>query len=187
MAELQPFITHTPPPVPIGAIWTVGHSNRTLEEFLALLQAHGIRHVLDVRRWPSSHRWPHFGGEALARALVAAGRRYTHLPALGGYRRPRPDSPHLGWTTPGFRGYADHMESPEFAAALEEVVRAAAQGRAALLCAEAIPWRCHRRLIADALVARGLRVLHIVGPGRVEEHRLPPFARVEGGRVRYPG
>ncbi len=166
-------------------VLTVGHSNRTLEEFLALLQAHGVEKVIDVRRFPSSRRYPHFNGPALAAALAAVGIGYRHIPELGGRRRPRPDSVHTAWKTLGFQGYADHMETLAFQMALETVVAEAAQARIALMCAEAFPWRCHRRLIADALVVRGIRVEHIRDLQRREPHRLTPWARVEGTRLIY--
>lgn len=168
-------------------ILTIGHSNRTLEDFLALLQAHGVEKVIDVRRFPNSRRHPHFNGPALAAALAAAGIGYRHIPELGGRRIPRPDSIHTAWRTAGFRGYADHMETPAFQAALEVVIAEAAQVRIALMCAEALPWRCHRRLIADALVVRGIRVEHIRDLHHREPHRLTPWARVEGTRLIYAG
>ncbi len=168
-------------------VLTVGHSNRTLEDFLALLQAHGVEKVIDVRRFPSSRRHPHFNGPALSAALAAVGIGYRHIPELGGRRTPRPDSVHTAWKTPGFRGYADHMETPAFRAALETVLAEAAQARIALMCAEALPWRCHRRLIADALVVRGIQVEHIRDLQRRERHRLTLWARVEGTRLIYAG
>lgn len=166
-------------------VFTVGHSNRSLEAFIALLQAHGVEEVIDVRRFPGSRRFPHFNGPALAAALAAAGIGYRHLPALGGRRPPRPDSVHTAWEAPGFRGYADHMETEAFRAGLGEVLAAAAHRRIALMCAEASPWRCHRRLIADALTVRGVRVEHILDSGRREVHRLPPWVQVEGTRLIY--
>ncbi len=168
-------------------ILTVGHSNRTLEDFLALLQAHGVEKVIDVRRFPSSRRHPHFNGPALAAALAAVGIGYQHIPELGGRRRPRPGSIHTGWRTAGFQGYADYMETPAFQAALEAVIADAAQARVALMCAEALPWRCHRRLIADALLVRGIQVEHIRDPYSRELHRLTPWARVEGTQLIYAG
>jgi uncharacterized protein (DUF488 family) len=141
--------------------------------------------LVDVRRYPGSRRHPQFAREALARTLAEAGIEYRHEPDLGGHRQPREDSPNTAWRNAAFRGYADHMDTPEFAQALERV--RAAPARAAVMCAEAVPWRCHRQLIADALVARGTEVRHIFGPGRAEPHRLHADARVgEGGRVTYP-
>lgn len=168
-------------------ILTIGHSNRTLESFLGLLQAHGVEKVIDVRRFPSSRRHPHFNGPALAAALAALGIGYRHIPELGGRRTPRSDSVHTAWKTPGFQGYADHMETPAFQAALEEVVAEATRARIALMCAEAFPWRCHRRMIADALLIRGIHVEHILDFDRREPHRLTPWARVEGTRLIYAG
>jgi uncharacterized protein (DUF488 family) len=168
-------------------VYTVGHSTRTLEEFLALLGAHGIGGIADVRRYPASRRHPHFAREALARALAAAHVRYDWLPELGGRRPARADSPHVAWRTMGFRGYADHMESAEFHAGLEKLLGLAAARPTAILCAEAVPWRCHRQLIADALVARGVTVLHVTGASAPARHRLSPLARREGDRLIYDG
>lgn len=168
-------------------IYTIGHSTRPLEEFLALLREAGTTLLVDVRIAPGSRRHPQFAGPALARALAEHGIEYLHLRELGGHRRPRPDSPHRGWRVGGFRGYADHMQTPAFAAALDVVVARAANEAVTLMCAEAVPWRCHRRLIADALTVRGIEVVHLLGPSRREVHRLPPFARVEGTSVIYDG
>ncbi|MDQ7842609.1 MAG: DUF488 domain-containing protein [Armatimonadota bacterium] len=164
---------------------TVGHSTRTLDAFLELLRAQGVTCLVDVRVAPGSRRHPHFAREALARALEASGIRYLHIKDLGGWRRPRPDSPHIGWRSEGFRGYADHMETPAFGRALDEVIALAASETVALMCAEAAPWRCHRQLIADALVARGVEVMHLLGPDQVRRHALTSFARLEGTRVIY--
>jgi uncharacterized protein (DUF488 family) len=175
-------ITSALPPV----VWTIGHSTRSGDEFVALLKAHGIATVADVRSIPRSRRHPQFNSETLAAALERDGIAYVHLPALGGLRRPRPDSPNAGWRNEGFRGYADHMQTPEFAAALTALERLAAASRVTVMCAEAVPWRCHRSLLADALVARGVEVRHITGTSAPSPHVLTPFARVEGGRVAYP-
>jgi uncharacterized protein (DUF488 family) len=169
-------------------IWTVGHSTRTLTEFLALLGAHCVRQLVDVRRFPASRRFPHFGREALAAAFTGAGIAYAHEADLGGRRTPRPDSPNSAWRVAGFRGYADYMDSAPFRAALERLEGLAGRAPSAVLCAEAVPWRCHRQLIADALLARGHEVRHILGTNRAEGHQLPPFARVlPDGRLCYPG
>ena len=168
-------------------VYTVGHSTRTLAEFLDLLAHHGIGGIADVRRFPASRRHPHFAREALAGALAAHGIRYDWLPELGGRRPGRPHSPHLAWRNTAFRGYADHMESPEFHAGLDRLLGLAATCPTAVLCAEAVPWRCHRQLIADALVARGLAVRHVTGPGEASPHRLTPFARLDGERIVYDG
>jgi len=166
-------------------IFTVGHSNHPLEKFLAILRAHGVSRVVDVRRYPASRKWPHFGAAALAESLAAEGIDYEGFPDLGGRRRPRPDSPHTAWRNEAFRGYADFMDTPEFASALERALRLARERPSALLCAEALPWRCHRGLIADTLVARDWRVGDIVSESEVRDHRLPAFARTQGDRVIY--
>lgn len=166
-------------------VHTVGHSTLGADEFLALLRAHGIETIADVRRYPASRRHPHFAREPLAAALAQAGLAYVWLPALGGRRRGRPDSPHVAWRNESFRAYADHMDGEEFHAGLTALLALAAEHPTAVLCAEAVPWRCHRQLIADALVARGVDVRHVLGPGPAEAHRLTPFARLEGERVVY--
>lgn len=169
-------------------IFTIGHSNRSLEEFLALLRAYGIRCLVDVRRFPHSRRNPQFNRELLAQQLPEHGMSYRHCPALGGRRRPRPDSPNTGWVNAGFRGFADYMQTPVFTAALEELLQVAIrEGPLALLCAEAVPWRCHRSLIADALAARGISVWHILSSTRLQPHQLTVFSRVVDGVVQYPG
>ena len=168
-------------------IYTVGHSTRPPEEFLRLLCAHGAERVVDVRRYPASRRHPHFTRDALAGALAAAGIAYRHEPDLGGRRLPCRDSVNTGWKSAGFRGYADYMETAAFRAALDRLIELAADRPTAIMCAEAVPWRCHRQLIADALTARGVEVRHILGPGVPELHRLSPHAQVlPDGRLRYP-
>ena len=166
-------------------VHTLGHSTLALEDFLRLLAAHAIDAIVDVRRFPASRRHPHFAREPLAAALDARGIAYAWLPALGGRRDPKPDSPHVAWRNASFRGYADHMDSAEFQEGLADLLGLARDRRAALMCAEAVPWRCHRQLIADVLVVRGVEVLHITGGGRADAHRLTPFARPEGTRVVY--
>jgi uncharacterized protein (DUF488 family) len=167
--------------------YTAGHSTHSLGDFAALLRGAGVRGVADVRAHPGSRRMPHFGREPLAAGLAAEGIAYAHLPALGGRRRPRPDSPNGAWEVEAFRGYADHMAGEEFAAGLVELERLAAQRPTAVVCAEAVWWRCHRRLVADALTARGWEVVHVGPDGRLTVHELPAFAVVEtGGRVTYP-
>ena len=169
-------------------VFTVGHSTRSIEELLALLTGHGVEVLVDVRRFPGSRRHPQFSRESLARSLEEAGIQYVHEADLGGRRAAHPDSPHTAWRVEAFRGYADHMETPEFEAALERLIRLAQSRAAVILCAEAVPWRCHRRLISDALVARGVEVRHILGAGRAERHDLDPNARVQpGGRIVYSG
>ena len=172
----------------MSTIYTIGHSTRSLDELLALLQAAGVRELVDVRSVPRSRRHPQFERQALARSLAASGSiEYRHEPALGGFRRPRPDSPNGGWEHPAFRGYADYMALPEFAAALDRL-QARARGRATcIMCAEAPWWRCHRRLIADALLVRAWTVLHLGLSAEPVPHELTPFAVVEPGqRLTYP-
>jgi uncharacterized protein (DUF488 family) len=168
-------------------MWTIGHSTRSLRELIALLGEHRVARLADVRRIPRSRRHPHFDAEALARDLPAAGIAYVHASGLGGFRTPRADSVNTAWRTPAFRGYADYMQTPEFATHLDALVLAAATVPTAVMCAEALPSRCHRALLADALLVRGLEVRHILGPGRVETHTLTPDARVLDGRLSYPG
>jgi uncharacterized protein (DUF488 family) len=166
-------------------VHTLGHSTLALPDFLTLLDAHGIAALADVRRFPASRRHPHFAREALCEALARPGVAYVWLPGLGGRRRGLPGSPHHAWKSATFRAYADHMETPEFAAALAELLARAAERRTAIMCAEAVPWRCHRQLVADALVARGVEVRHIVGSSPPAAHRLTSFARLDGTRVIY--
>jgi uncharacterized protein (DUF488 family) len=166
-------------------VYTAGHSTLALDAFLGLLRHRGIAGVADVRRYPASRRHPHFAREALGDSLAGAGIAYVWLPGLGGRRHGRPDSPHVAWTNPSFRAYADHMVTPEFAAALVELLDLARQRPTALLSAEAVPWRCHRQLNAHAQVARGIQVGHIVGQAAPAPHRLTAFARLEGERVLY--
>jgi uncharacterized protein (DUF488 family) len=169
-------------------LYTIGHSNHPLDAFLALVGAHALQCIADVRAFPASRRWPHFNREPLADALAARGVRYQWIPALGGRRgTARADSPHRAWTVAAFRNYADHMETAEFATGLQALLALAADCRTAFMCAEALYWRCHRRLIADQLVVLGHQVLHIDSPTRAAAHRLPDFARVVGGRLIYDG
>ena len=158
-------------------VLTIGHSTRGLDVFLALLEEFQVQTLVDVRRFPGSRRYPHFGGPALAQSLAGAGIGYVHEPDLGGRRDPRPDSVNTAWRVAAFRGYADHMASPEFRAGVERVITLSREGRPVVMCAEAVPWRCHRQLIADTLVARGLTVRHILGPGQERAHELNPSAR----------
>ena len=168
-------------------IWTIGHSTRALEAFIALLAESSIGLVADVRRFPGSRRHPQFGREALEAGLNVAGIAYLHLPDLGGRRTRRdPDSPNTAWRVEPFNAYADHMSTPEFESALARLLAGAEASRTAILCSESLPWRCHRRLIADALIVRGWTVHDIFGPGKVEPHALTPFARVAGQRLTYP-
>jgi uncharacterized protein (DUF488 family) len=169
-------------------VYTIGHSTRAAEELISLLAGHGVAVLVDVRRYPASRRHPQFSRDALAAALAGAGIEYMHEPGLGGRRTPRPDSPNTAWRVEAFRGYADHMAGTEFKAGLAALEACASQRPTAVMCAEAVPWRCHRRLISDALVARGVEVRHILGPRRADPHELDPNARVlDGGRLVYSG
>jgi uncharacterized protein (DUF488 family) len=174
-------------------VLTVGHSTRTLEELLTLLRAHGVTRLVDVRTVPRSRHNPQFNRDTLPEVLQAVGIAYLHMPALGGLRHPRADSPNSAWRNDSFRGFADYMQTPPFATSLEELMALARQEPVALMCAEAVPWRCHRSLIADALLARGIPVDHIMGPGgpggpgSVRPHTLTAWARIDGDRVSYPG
>jgi uncharacterized protein (DUF488 family) len=175
------------------AILTIGHSTRPLEEFLALLRENGVELLVDVRRFPGSRRFPQYGSQALAESLAQAGIAYRHEPDLGGRRAERrgpddPPSPNAAWRNPQFRAYADHMGDPSFQAALGRVLADAETRTPALMCAEAVPWRCHRGLIADLLVARGYEVVDVIGAGRAEPHHLAAHAVVhEDGSITYPG
>lgn len=171
---------------PEATVWTLGHSTRTWEEFIGLLREHRIELLADVRHYPSSARVPWTNGPVLAARLGEAGLGYEHLVDLGGYREPRPDSKNGGWRNAGFRGYADHMDTEAFRASLERLVAFGKQRRTAIMCAEAVPWRCHRGLLSDALLVHGVRVIHILAPGKAQAHVLTPFATVRGGRIVYP-
>lgn len=166
-------------------IWTIGHSTRLIDEFISLLQAHGIELLADVRRHAGSRKHPQFNPNELRRSLNEAGIDYLALPELGGRRNARPDSRNTAWHNLSFRGYADYMETAEFRAGLARVNNAAAQKRSALMCAEAPWWRCHRSLIADALKADGGEVLHIMEKGRVVEHPYTSAAHIDNGRLSY--
>lgn len=167
-------------------VLTIGHSTRPLEDFISVLKAHGVKRLVDVRTLPRSRHNPQFNRQTLAAALRSARLHYRHLRALGGLRHARADSINTGWRNASFRGFADYMQTPQFAAALETLIQLARQEQIAVMCAEAVPWRCHRSLIADALVARGIAVEDILSGTRRQEHKLTPFARVRGKRVTYP-
>lgn len=175
-----------PPATTSALILTVGHSARPLAEFLGLLQAHGVTLLVDVRKMPRSRRNPQFNQDTLPASLRDAGIAYLDLPGLGGLRRRKPDSPNGGWKNASFQGYADYMLTPEFEKSLQELIERARDERAALMCAEAVPWRCHRSLIADALTVRGIPVEHILSAKRTQHHVLKPWASVEGTRITYP-
>ena len=168
------------------AIYTVGHSTRTIEDFLGLLRAHGIATLVDVRTVPGSRRHPQFGQNRLAPVLEDEGIAYVHLPSLGGLRKPAPESRNLGWRNPSFRAYADHMGTQEFEEGLSELLALAEGQPVSVMCAEAVPWKCHRSLLSDALVARGMPVLHIMSADQARPHRLTPFVCIEGKVVTYP-
>ena len=168
-------------------IWTVGHSTRSFQEFFELLAGHRIERLADVRRFPASQRVPWATKQVLAAALRDRGIDYEHFEALGGFRKPMVDSRNTGWRNAGFRGYADYMSSSEFGVGLDRLIRLAGQRRTAIMCAEVVPWKCHRSLISDSLVARGIPVEHIISSGKTEHHQLTKFAKVEGPRVTYPG
>jgi uncharacterized protein (DUF488 family) len=170
----------------MGTVWTIGHSTRALDDLVALLRAHAIAHLVDVRMVPHSRRHPQFDRDRLGAGLAAARITYTHLAGLGGRRTPTAASGNGAWRDPGFRGYADHMLTSGVEVALDELRRLATHERVAIMCAEAAPARCHRSLLADALVARGDAVLHIHTRGHAERHVLTAFARLDGPRVTYP-
>jgi uncharacterized protein (DUF488 family) len=167
-------------------IYTIGHSTRSRDELVALLASFEISVLADIRTIPRSRHNPQFNGDALRLALRRRGLRYVHLADLGGLRRARVDSPNLAWRNASFRGFADYMLTEDFEAGLAALRDLAAEGRVALMCAEAVPWRCHRSLIADALIARGAHVEHITGPHRSSPHRVTPFAQIDGARLTYP-
>jgi len=165
---------------------TIGHSNRSFEAFVAILKAHGITRVVDVRTVPRSRHNPHFNAEALQAALPGMGIAYGRLPALGGLRHPRPDSRNTAWRNDSFRGYADYMETASFEDGLDDLLALASGQPTAIMCAEALWWRCHRSLVADALSSRGVAVVHLIDERRSDPHHLTRFARIEDGRVTYP-
>ena len=167
-------------------IRTIGHSTRPIEELLALLKAQGILLLVDVRRFPFSPRNPQFNQQVLAESLTKAAIHYYHLPALGGRRKAHPDSLNRGWRSAGFRGYADYMQTAEFGEALEQLMAYGKGKPTTIMCAEGVPWRCHRLLIADVLVARGWNVRHIVSKANTEDHTLTPFAKLDHNSLTYP-
>lgn len=167
-------------------IYTIGHSTRTLDEFFGLLEHYGIALLVDVRTVPRSRHVPHFNSDSLQTSLAERGIEYRHLKPLGGLRKPVKDSPNTGWRNSSFRGFADYMQTDEFSSALSELAGLAVKKRAALMCAEAVPWRCHRSLIADALSLRKFNVRHILSAASLQDHKLTPFAAVEEERVTYP-
>ena len=186
-------------------IWTIGHSTRTIDEFISLLKENKINLLADVRTWPGSKRYPHFNKDVLAKSLSEQGIRYEHFPELGGKRKSKPDSRNTAWRNASFRGYADYMETEQFQNGIERLLNMAGQGAAtwavagkrydgseavtpcaiAIMCAEAVWWRCHRSLIADCLKARGVEVLHVLGATKVDPHPYTPAARIVNGELSY--
>ena len=167
-------------------IWTIGHSTRSIDEFISLLNENGVKLLTDVRAWPSSKRYPQFNKDALAESLNAQGIRYEHLPELGGKRKAKPDSRNTAWRNASFRGYADYMETEQFQKGIERLLDVASEtGPTAIMCAEAVWWRCHRSLIADYLKVRGVEVMHILGANKIEPHPYTPAARIVNGELSY--
>jgi uncharacterized protein (DUF488 family) len=166
-------------------LWTIGHSTRTLERFLAILGVHGIETLVDVRRFPASRRHPQYDREALAASLERAGIEYYWMPELGGRRTPRPDSHNTAWHNSSFRGYADYMETDEFGRAVERLKELAGRRACAIMCAEAVWWQCHRALIADYLTVRGVDVLHIIDKAATAPHPYTAAAQVTDGKLSY--
>src|SRR6202050_167589 len=167
-------------------IFTIGHSTRPLSELVQLLRAHGVRRVIDIRAIPRSRHNPQYNRETLGPALRSHGIGYVHLKALGGLRRTKPDSKNVGWHNASFRGFADYMQTAEFEVALARAMKLSKVKPSVLMCAEAVPWRCHRSLVADALAARKFSVEHIMSVARANQHKLTSFARVRGKKVTYP-
>ncbi len=170
----------------VPTVFTIGHSTRTLEELVAILQSHDVSKLVDVRTVPRSRHVPQFNAETLPGDLAGSGIEYVSLPTLGGLRKPRPDSINMAWRNASFRGYADYMQTPAFRAGLKQLIQVASAKRTAIMCAEAVPWRCHRSLIADALIVRGWRVLDLMSERSAKLHKLTDFANVEGMRITYP-
>ncbi len=167
-------------------VYTIGHSVRTLEEFLRMLRAHGVTRLIDVRTIPRSRHNPQFNRETLSRFLRNRRIAYRHMKSLGGLRRASPDSPNQGWRNASFRGFADYMQTREFSSALEKLMDLAGKKVTAIMCAEAVPWRCHRSLIADSLTIRGIKVRHIQSAATAKEHALSPMAKLKGSTIFYP-
>jgi uncharacterized protein (DUF488 family) len=167
-------------------LYTVGHSNRSLDDFLALLARYGIEQLVDIRTLPGSRKYPHFDQEALSVSLQEAGIAYHHLIGLGGRRRPARDSINTGWRHPAFRGYADYMQSEAFQEAIDMLANLARSQSTAIMCSEAVPWRCHRSMVGDAMLIQGFTVLDIISPTSARPHKLTPWAQVEGWQITYP-
>jgi uncharacterized protein (DUF488 family) len=173
-------------PAPAQAIYTIGHSTHPIDTFIGLLKAYDIKTLVDIRTIPGSRHNPQFSQKPLAQSLTANGIAYHHLKDLGGRRRPNPDSPNYGWRNDSFRGYADYMQTDPFHHALEKLIRIAETSRTAIMCAEAVPWRCHRSLVADALTVRHMDVFDIFSERKASQHQLTSFARVDDERITYP-
>jgi len=169
-----------------AVLWTIGHSTRPIDEFLRLLKTHDIEILVDVRAIPHSRHNPQFTTDALGRSLASAGISYRHAPNLGGLRKPKKDSLNQGWRNATFRGYADYMQSEAFWKALDELTADSRELRTVIMCAEAVPWRCHRSLIADVLVSQGWDAQHIMSEAKADRHRMTSFATIEYGRITYP-
>lgn len=167
-------------------IFTIGHSTRPIEDFIGLLTAHAVTRLVDVRTIPRSRTNPQFNKDVLPKSLRAAKIKYTHAQELGGLRKTKADSPNGGWRNLSFRGYADYMQTPEFAEALQELIDLSQADQVAIMCAEAVPWRCHRSLIADALTVRGILAEEIVSKTKLEPHKITRFAKVRGTKITYP-
>jgi uncharacterized protein (DUF488 family) len=182
MPQPSPAQTDWPP----GTIFTIGHSTLPIERFTALLQTYGIQKLADVRTVPRSRHNPQFNADALDASLRAAGIGYLPMTSLGGLRHPRPDSPNTGWRNKSFRGYADYMQTSAFHNAVDQLAEIGRHARVAIMCAEAVPWRCHRSLVADALNVRDVPVIEIMSESSYRPHKLTPFARVEGDAITYP-
>jgi len=165
-------------------LFSIGHSTRALEDFIALLFEHDIGRLADIRRYPGSRRYPHYSREALSLTLPAEGIEYIHMPELGGRRKPAADSLNTAWRNEQFRAYADHMATPEFHAAVDKLIES--PHRTAFMCAEAVPWRCHRNLVSDELTRRGIEVVHILGPGQTSRHLMNPHAVIADDHLIYP-
>ncbi|MEO5830205.1 MAG: DUF488 domain-containing protein [Rhodanobacter sp.] len=168
-----------------ATIWTIGHSTRTLEAFLALLGEYRIEAIADVRRFPASRRYPHFASEAMAASLPAVGVAYQWIPKLGGRRKVQPDSPNTAWRNASFQGYADYTATTEFAEGLAELLKLAAGKRTAMMCAEVVWWRCHRSIVSDVLKLRGIEVIHIIDATHTTEHPYTSPARIVADRLSY--
>lgn len=182
----MPTVSHAKQQAPAGTIFTIGHSTHPIAEFIGILQAYAIETLVDIRSIPGSRHNPQFFQKALAESLEAHGIAYLHMKTLGGLRRAIPDSPNQGWRNASFRGYADYMQTVEFQQAVQELIALASASRIAIMCAEAVPWRCHRSLVGDALLARGVVVEDILSARTCTLHQLTKFAEVHGLQILYP-